>query len=692
MRLSTADKSRGFEDAAARSFFTIGGLYSYLYCMLASSVMVSLPMLGGAMYLAGYIAVMFVSLLRTKRIQILSRLTRWIFSAVTALLFVAVLALITIFPIQLQSGDFWRLAGIVLCVVLRPSLTRYILERALIQRKKFTRILLRIAGIQLMFLPLLLLMLLLSPLTREAVWAMLGGFAVSGILESFPLERMRPRNISFTDADKQDVAALHKVHAYKMFQRVLLVVAAGLQVTQVIGCTYIAVTADALILCMVIALLCTYTASALAGMLLRRGPVSRSDPNFLMAVGLTVWLYGLILFIRALNRPTSVISYLAVALCTFGSTICVLVLSRLEEDMRRVAAFGVGHTLAAADAVQQVRIEIATLCGQMIALAGLTLISVFTRNDFPASWDQAFRAFSPLLTLPALLLVIAACLFALLFPLTRQHLEKLKKYVQLRQDGLDNAPLHDQLEAVVVKKSLKRYGIKFIILVLRPLYYHRIRGRENLKLDEDTPCVFVCNHGEIYGPVVTNLYVPFSFRPWVTYEMLDRDIVAERCMNGAFENVHGLRRKILNFLMTRIGAPFLVWIMRSVDGIPVYHDNPRKLMQTFRETTTAMEAGDNILLFPENSATSNNKYLKTGVSEFFTGFTMIGQLYHGKTGRCPLFVPIYADKIKRVITFGTPTRYDAEANVNEEKNRLCTYLRSEMLKLAGMDAEAEAEP
>ena len=30
--------------------------------------------------------------------------------------------------------------------------------------------------------------------------------------------------------------------------------------------------------------------------------------------------------------------------------------------------------------------------------------------------------------------------------------------------------------------------------------------------------------------------------------------------------------------------------MRSVESIPVYHDSPRRLMQTFRETTAAMQA------------------------------------------------------------------------------------------------------
>ena len=35
--------------------------------------------------------------------------------------------------------------------------------------------------------------------------------------------------------------------------------------------------------------------------------------------------------------------YLALALCTVGATVCVRVLMHLEEDMRRVAAFAIGH-------------------------------------------------------------------------------------------------------------------------------------------------------------------------------------------------------------------------------------------------------------------------------------------------------------------------------------------------------------
>ena len=683
-------QQQNHESTAVRGFMTIGTLYSYLYCMLASNVMLSMPILGGALYLAGRSTVLFGALRRPSHEGILSATMKRTGTILLIALLVMVFFLMMIYPIGLDSADFWRLAGIVLCIILRPSLTRYVVERALLSHKKTMAILWRIAGVQLLFLPFLLLMLLLSPMSRGAVWALIGGYVVSGILESFPLDRMRERMSPFTEQDRQEMDALRGVHAYKMFQWVMLFITAALQVTQVMTYTYIAVTADALILCMGIALLCTYAASLGADWALRRSPARNTDPNTLMMAGLVLWLYGLILFGRSLYRPGSTEGYLSLALCTIGATTCVRVLVRMESDMRRVAAFAIGHTPGAAmDQAQQVRIDFAALAGQMIALIGLTLICVFTGTDFPNDWDAIFLSFSPLLTLPALALVTVAILFALLFPLTRQHLDKLRKYMDLQRQGRENVPLHNQLEAVVVRRSLKHYGIKLLLLILRPLYYHKILGRENVKLDPDTPCVFVCNHGEIYGPVVSTLYVPYSFRPWVAYEMTDRQAIAERTMNGAFQNVRGFQRKILNFLMIHVGAPFLAWVMRSVDCIPVYHDNPRKLMQTFRETTAAMEAGDNILLFPENADTSaDHRYQKEGVSEFFTGFAMIGQLYSGKTGKCPLFVPLYANKRKRTITFGVPTRYNADLPPNEEKQRLCDYLRGEMLRVAGLEENA----
>jgi len=83
-----------------------------------------------------------------------------------------------------------------------------------------------------------------------------------------------------------------------------------------------------------------------------------------------------------------------------------------------------------------------------------------------------------------------------------------------------------------------------------------------------------------------------------------------------------------------------------------------------------------------------------GVSHFFTGFAMLGPMYYNRTGKRAIFVPIYADRKKRVLTFGKPTVYDPDAPANEERERLCDYLRGEMLRIArsGKDEAKKEAP
>lgn len=667
----------------------IGPLYDFLYCAMASSVLLSMPLLGAALFLGGYAATLFSQLYRPGLKATLSPSLRRTGVALAGVIVVLILLLITVYPIQLESADFWRLSGLVLCIVLRPGLMRYSLERSAVQKRRTMAIIGWLTLCQVVFLPLILLLFLLSPLPRDTVWSLVGGFAVSGLLEAFSVNHMKRDLTPSTPESLAETEKLRKVNAYKVYQQWTLVMAAALQVTQVITYAYIAATAGALIICMGIALLCTYAAIFLADEALRHPLKKKADSSGTVILGLALWLYGLVLFIGSLDAPVSVGGYFSLALCTFGAMLCVRVTEQMEGNIRQVAAFGIGHQPApAVDVIQQVKLQFASLLGQMVALIGLTLICMFTATDFPDDLNVICRSFSPLLTLPALLLVGAALVFALMFPMTRQHFEKLRKYMELQSAGEENDSLRHQLEDVVVKRSLKHYGVKLIMLVMRPFYRHKIIGKENLHFDDDIPCIFVCNHGEVYGPIVTNLYVPYSFRPWVTYEMTDRNAVADNMCQGILKNQKWLPPKVCHLLVDRFFAPFLAWIMRSVESIPVYHDNPRKLMQTFRETTAAMQAGDNILIFPENAATSQDgRYQREGVSEFFTGFTMIAQLYYNKTGKAPQFMPMYANKKNRTITFGIPTRYDPDSPPNDEKERLCLYLRGEMLRVAGLDAD-----
>lgn len=654
------------------SFITIGSFCSLLVCMLVSGALLSLPLVGGGLYLAAQGTLRFAALIRPARAAELSKALKGAGASLAAVIAGWVLSLITAFSEHMKAAGFLPAAGIALCAAARSALTRLAVERTQDTDEHKARKALFILGIQAVFFCLGAPLIWLSPLSHAKRWALLGCWAVSGLPECFPLKRKRCRLTALTEQDRADRKTLRGVHACVIFRRMALAASAAVQAVQILGCVCVALAIGAPLACMAVALLCAVAVPWLTVIFLNRPRKREPDPNKIIVLGLLIWLAGLFLCMLCPKQPF--VTAAALALCFLGAAACCHALAGLTEDMRRAAAFALGHTPENMNALLETNLRFSALAGGIIGLASLALTALF-----PA-------ALSACIALSALVLTIGVLVFALLFPLRLLHLRKLRRCIALQEQGIENKPMRRQLEPVVIQKSMKNYGIRLVEFVLRPFFFHRVRGAENLRLDEDIPCVFVCNHGEILGPVVCTLFSPFPFRPWSAYEMLDKSMVSERTMNGTFQGVKGVGRRLLQWLMDRVGAPFLVWLLQSEGSIAVYHDNPHRLMQTFRETIAAMQAGDNILVFPENAETSpDHRYVQEGVSEFFTGFTMIGQMYTNKTGDCPLFVPMYADKKKRLITYGAPTRYDAEAPVNEEKDRLCRYLRGEIMRLAGLE-------
>lgn len=96
----------------------------------------------------------------------------------------------------------------------------------------------------------------------------------------------------------------------------------------------------------------------------------------------------------------------------------------------------------------------------------------------------------------------------------------------------------------MVKRHKNRFGVKIIIALLRPLYYHKVVGKENLRGLEDGTMVLVCNHGELYGPVVANLYIPVAFRPWAIAEMMNREVIIEHMYQGTDDAAEMAARKL----------------------------------------------------------------------------------------------------------------------------------------------------
>ena len=660
-------------------------LLNYLYCMMTSTVLMQHPVLGGALFLSGQVVFLSIRfLLPGKPAALLSPRARRTLIGLTLFCGILAFTLLLIYPQAVGLERMWLLFSLVLLTSLRSQM----LERAATSsmRPKMTRVqaLLRIWEGSLVISAIAALILFFS-LPPDTAWSLLGGYMLCTLFEGFFYSR--PKSVpagsgAFAPLPADELRLLDDINAYKTFRKVLSLTETALQVTMIMIFTYIGTNAGDMFISMAIAFVCTVSVSAITGWVARRKP--GRDPSNVMLTGLFLWLISLLSFWLRSASGAAIWSYISLAACSAGTATTSTAFFALDSGMREVIFFATGTKPdGRLDAALSLSLAYAELLGQMIALIGLSFIVFFGR--YPSAFEKGI-SFQPALLLPAVALVAFAVPAALRFPLNKRHLEKLHAFLMLKENGETNVPLQKQLEDVVINVSRQHYGIRVLMFVLRLFINIKVVGKENVKLEKGVSAVFVCNHGEIYGPIVTNLYIPFPMRPWSMSEMVDPEETTNYVYEGTFKRQKWLPEK-LRMPAARFATPIINWGMHSIESIPVYRNKPRELINTFRTTVAAMEAGDNILIFPENPRDERQNtyfYLREGVGEFYTGFTMVAPLYYKKTGKRCYFVPVYADKKRHTLSFGQPTRFDPENEDNAEKARLCTYLRNEMLRMADL--------
>jgi len=669
-------------------------LYAYMYCMMVSHSLLDMPIFGGALFMSGRVAQMYFAIFTGRNRQLLPKRMRWIGPAALGVLMLCNMALLMFYPATIDNAAVWILFAMVLSIFIRSLMGRRLLH--FYRQGRLTA--LRFAA-YLSLGHLLMGGAVIFIMTRTVepatAWTIFGGYVILAVMEVY--SQWKEQDEALPEAGAQDGesldGAMGEVSAVRAYQWLHGLVLAGIQITLVMEYTYIAFSAQQILNSMILALLCTLAARELTDFGLRRAARGKEmDKTYLLLVGVFLWLYGLIVFSDMIKTGRMGLSvYISLALSSAGATVCATCLAGMEKGMWQVALFGLGdEQVSGYVRMRYLFKNISQLAGQMLALAGLTALCFMNGAALPRTVEEFARGFRPALVIPALLMVAAAAVSAWRFPLSQRHLDKVSRFFQLKEAGATNKPLEKQLREVVLKRHRKMYGIKIIAACVRPFYRHKIIGKENVDASREG-LIFICNHGEYYGPVVTNVYVPFPFRPWCISDLMDDlDTVSAFCYKYEISPITWLSEKWKRRLARWMGKAAL-WMTRSIEAIPVYRNKPRMLMHTFRLSVEAMEAGDSLLIFPENPDAKSLErpgYVTEGVGEFFTGFTMLGQLYYNRTGKRCAFVPIFADKKRRVISFGKGVLYDPDLPPTEEKMRLVNELKASM---EAMQAQIEKE-
>ena len=684
-------KKERYRSQGRSIFGALGDLYAFIYCMLVSQALVEMPIFGGVLFMCARVAAAFYGTFVKERSAFLPpRMQGWRRTMLVLLLLIN-LCVVVIYPAQLDNPRLWIVFAVVLVMFLRDSAMNRLVRLSVSGGMEEKRFVLLIVLLQLLNLAAMAAVFLYNLPGGEGLF-MLGGYAMCSGMTLYGQLKERAHQRGMTQAQPDQVQearqAVEGANAYTTYEKLSALILVALEVTLVLLYTFLAASAQKMLGYMILAVVCTLLAREAAEYIIRRR-IRRgktNDPTNLMLCGLLLWLYGLIVFNRSMGGPQlqHVYIFISLGLCTAGVTVCATCMGRMEQTMAAVARFAAGQEPRGFRQMRTAVLEFAALLGQMLALALLTVLCFATGKNLPRDIPQMAASFQPLMVLPAMLIVIGALLSVLKFPLSSRHMAKLSRFLRLKDAGGDNPALRRQLESVVVQRRSQPFFMRAVMALLRPFYRHELKGAENIIQDDENPIVFLCNHGELYGPIVCMLYIPVPIRPWSISEMVvDKDEVATYVYKYTISRQKWLPEK-LKWPIANLIGPLSVWAMGQLESIPVYRNKLRELMKTFTLSAEAMEAGDNLLIFPENpdGVEQGKGYERAGVGEMFRGFAMLAPIYYNKTGKRCRFLPMFAHKAARTLSFGTQVEYDPDAHPNDERDRIVEAVLKQMQEMA----------
>ena len=667
----------------------ISQLYGFIFCMILSNMLTDMPLYGGVLYLCGKAVIFFARIAGKDRKFLPVYAKRWVLFLLVLLLAIGLL-LAGVFPATIESEKTWILyATVALCICAEASTDR--LSRILRADEPLS---FRVKLVSILFQ-----MLVICGMTSIIIfnfgwrngWAPAAGFLVLVLNRVYATYRLYGSTEQIDLDAELGETELRNAHAYHSMEWVSLLLVMAVELTVTSMYALLATHRDGLLGAMVIAVLCTALPAEAGFLLLRKSEKKKmKDPTWLLCAGLILWLGGIVLCIQMLiaGKIDYPRIYACLSICTIGGSLSLTGLGRIEELMPEAVSASGREIPRGYWKLRTTNWNLARLLGDTLALIALGIFCFVNRKGLPQTAEELAARFQPVMSVPVFLVVIGALVSAFRFPLSSRYITKIRRLMNLQENGQENKALQEQVVRVVSEPYRQPYLSRFLIFLCRFHFRCRLKNEDHILTDDQNPLVFLCNHGEFYGPMACKIYIPVPIRAWAISSMMNDKKAVARYI---YENTTSRQEKMPEIekrFLARLAAWLSVNVMGQLECIPVYRDSPQKLRETFRMTMEAMEAGDNILIFPENP---EQKYPREGIGELSPGFVMLADIYWKRKKKRLRMLPMYADKKRRAVSFGEIIEFNPENNLKDEQERIVQETLRQIRSLAGEKPEEEKE-
>lgn len=178
--------------------------------------------------------------------------------------------------------------------------------------------------------------------------------------------------------------------------------------------------------------------------------------------------------------------------------------------------------------------------------------------------------------------------------------------------------------------------------------------------------IILSNHEGTDAPMSLELYCDKPLRMWGAHEMNSglRELYRYQTRVYYHEKKHWNLH--LARLFCLVASPLTNLFYKGLNLISTYKDG--RFLKTIRESVTSIEKGENVVIFPENSA---NGYLER-LEGFYGGFVLLAESLYKKGIDVPIYVTYYKKKELKYFV-DEPIKY-SQVSLGRNRNQIAEYL------------------
>ncbi len=182
---------------------------------------------------------------------------------------------------------------------------------------------------------------------------------------------------------------------------------------------------------------------------------------------------------------------------------------------------------------------------------------------------------------------------------------------------------------------------------------------------DGAPAVFCPNHAGALGPIDMVVHFPMcdQMHPWLNAAVMDPKLVPAYVRQDYWWRPGCKLEPLFNATLPYMAAAVLPPILRTVPGVPVYHD--MQVIKTFRKSVDYLRQGEHLVIFPQQPSGYKSHHMWIN-----KGFLQIAPMAWRTLGLALKFYPVHIDHKNHLFTIAAPVQYDPDVPLKEQEQHL----------------------